>query len=167
MLVRASRYESFLSSAVLLERAAWHYRGHRFDRKFAFFIILSGIKYQTAGLEQHAVRCFRASKALYEDKKWVHIEDYVQAHLAKHLTQLGRFDEALSSYLHIVAAGRQSADRQGRFLREFMDLCVAQPAAVAALIEGQGEPIGRLLAQCGARRRASAHERRVHYALFD
>jgi hypothetical protein len=125
--VRASRDESDLSSAVLLEQAAWHFRGGNLHRKFAFHIIRAGIKYQNAGQEKHAVRCFTASKELYQGSRWVHIQDYVQAHLAKHLTQLGQYSMALTCYLDIVSAGRQSPERQERFIREFLDLCVARP----------------------------------------
>ena len=86
------------------------------------------------------MRCFTASKEVYQDSRWVHIQDYVQAHLAKHLTQLGRYSMALTCYLDIVSAGRQSPDRQGRFIREFLDLCVARPEGlleVAKALEGK------------------------------
>jgi len=137
VLVRASRDESFLSSAVLLEQAAWLFQSHAFNRKFAFHVILAGIKYQTAGLEQHAVRCFTAAEQVYANTGWVHIQDYVQAHLAKHTTALGDPASALSSYLMIVAAGRQSPERQARFLKEFISLCQAHPDALEQLICAQ------------------------------
>jgi len=137
VLVRASRDESFLSSAVLLEQAAWLFHTHAFNRKFAFHVILAGIKYQTAGLEQHAVRCFTAAKQVYASTGWVHIQDYVQAHLAKHTTALGDPTSALNSYLMIVAAGRQSPERQARFLKEFISLCQAHPDALEQLICAQ------------------------------
>jgi hypothetical protein len=139
VLVRASRDESALSSAILLEQAAWCFKAHRFDRKFAFHIILAGIKYQAGGLEQHAVRCFQESTALYEGKQWVHIQDYVYAHLAKHLGLLKDFPHALESYLKIVGTGRQSAERQQRFVREFTELCTNHPDALASVVEAQAE----------------------------
>ena len=78
VLVRASQDESHLSAAVLLEHAAWLYREHKFDRKFAFNIIFAGLKYHGAGLEQHAVRCFTVPRHIFHGTKWVHIQDYVQ-----------------------------------------------------------------------------------------
>ena len=111
----------------MLEQAAWHFRSDNLHRKFAFHIIRSGIKYHTAKQEQHAVRCFRASKEVYQDSRWVHIQDYVQAHLAKQLTQLGQYSMALECYLDIVSAGRQSPERQKRFFDDFLDLCVLRP----------------------------------------
>ena len=64
-------------------------------------------------------------------------QDYVQAHLAKHTTALGDPAAALNCYLQIVAAGRQSAERQNRFVKEFLELCLAHPDAVEQLICAQ------------------------------
>jgi len=146
VLVRASKDESNLSAAVLLEHAAWQFRRHGHERKFAFHVILAGIKFQSGGLERHAVRCFQEAATLYEldSTRWVHIQDYVHAHLAKHLNQLSSADHpaALESYLKIVGKGRQSAERQGRFVREFVDLCAAHPEALASVVRAQQDQAG-------------------------
>jgi trafficking protein particle complex subunit 8 len=127
VLVRASRDESYLSSAILLEQASWLFKANTLDRKFAFHVILSGIKFHSCQLEQHAVRCFSAARYLYEGTNWVHIQDYIQAHLAKNLTSEGNVEGALRCYLNIVSAGRQSSDRQARFITDFINTFMANP----------------------------------------
>mmetsp|Transcript_3605 Transcript_3605/g.4808 ORF Transcript_3605/g.4808 Transcript_3605/m.4808 type:complete len:1429 (+) Transcript_3605:67-4353(+) len=134
VLVRASRDESYLSSAVLLEQAAWFYKLHSLDRKFSFHIILSGMKFHSCHIEQHAVRCLTCAQYIYEGTSWLHIKDYLQAHLAKHLPSEGHINQALVNYLNIVGVGRQSAERQAKYIKDFIEIFEANPGS---LLQGE------------------------------
>jgi hypothetical protein len=127
-LLRAAPAEGGLCSALLLEQAAicFLHADPPLYRKYAFHLVLAGHHYHAVSQSMHAVRCYAAAIAVYKGHKWAHIEDHIHFTLARQLFALGNPSQAVKFFLQLIGTGRQSAQQQNTFLREFLYVVRAQ-----------------------------------------
>ena len=147
-LVWAATHETALCAAVLHQQAAFHFRSAGLRRKFALHAAMAGHRFHASNEELHAVHCYTAVLGLFQEQRrergdtapgdatggWAHIEDHIAYTLARQLYTLKRPEAALQFSLRLIASGRQSADRQNTFLREFLFICRTQPDAIRSAV---------------------------------
>jgi hypothetical protein len=121
-LLKAAPGENGLCAALLLEQAAMCYLHAEpsLYRKYAFHLVLAGHQYHSASQPWHAVRCYAAAMAVYKGHQWAHIEDHIHFTLSRHLFALEDTQGAINFFLRLIGTGRQSAQQQHTFLREFL-----------------------------------------------
>ena len=122
ILLRASTLESPLSAALLLERAAICDLQNlpSLFRKYAFHLVMAGLKYHSCNQDKHAVRCYATAVGVYQDQKWINIDDHINFILARQLYSLGDSTTAIKFFLKLISSGHQSHEQQSAYLREFL-----------------------------------------------
>lgn len=122
-LMRASYEESPLRAALLLEQAALCYlqASPPLLRKFAFYMVLAGHRYNHAGQRWHAVRAYAAVRAVYRARGWVLVEEHLHFALGRQVAHLGHLRTAVDYFVALLGAcAHQPAALQATYLREFL-----------------------------------------------
>ena len=107
LLIRGSRLNAGIISALLLERAAFCDLLNPVPkfRKFAFRLIIAGQMYQALDMMQYAVRCYVLARSVYDKSGWIHIEDHVNFTLAQQLCKMERVSDSVPFFLKLVCSG--------------------------------------------------------------
>ncbi|KAL1775313.1 trafficking protein particle complex subunit 8 isoform X2 [Sigmodon hispidus] len=123
LLIRLTSEDSDLRSALLLEQAAHCFINMKSPmvRKYAFHMILAGLRFSKAGQKKHALRCYCQAMQVYKGKGWSLAEDHINFTIGRQPYTLRQLDNAVSAFRHIlINESKQSAAQQGAFLREYL-----------------------------------------------
>ena len=116
--------ESDLKSALLLEQVAFCYinaRGFPKPRKFAFYMILAGYRYNKADQKHHLLRTYELAQQVFKNSTWSHAEDNINLTIAKHSHIVGKLDIATQSYLHLLTKNSMDkSNQQANFFQDFI-----------------------------------------------
>ncbi|CAM9772442.1 unnamed protein product [Chrysoparadoxa australica] len=144
-LVLASSHECYLSSAVCLEVASWHFLRADLRRKFCFHAVMAGHMYRAAAQPLHSVRCYTAAMGGYKPG-WGAVACHVESSLAHGLAQLSFPSKALLVFLQLLVHSGGSRARQScpedqlRFIRFIVRLCKTHPGQAALAAQEWGQP---------------------------
>ena len=122
-LMRASYEETPLRAALLLEQAALCYlqASPPLLRKFAFYMVLAGHRYNHAGQRWHAVRAYAAVLAIYRAHGWVLVEEHLHFALGRQVAHIGHLGHAVDYFVALLGScAHQPAALQATYVREFL-----------------------------------------------
>eukprot|EP01051_Picozoa_sp_SAG22_P012468 SAG22_NODE_1300_length_4809_cov_2.233970_1_plen_590_part_10 len=91
-------------------------------RKYAFYLVLAGYRYNLAQQRRHTVRCYSTALHLYQKNGWSHIEDHLNFALGRQHKSLQHYGESMQYLVDLLSECQQPADRQEAFLKEFMQV---------------------------------------------
>ncbi|GAB6022907.1 Trafficking protein particle complex 8 [Chamberlinius hualienensis] len=124
--VRLTSEESDLRSALLLEQAAYcHLNVSSVNvRKYAFYMILAGHRFNKAGQKKHALRCYQQSLQVYQGKQWMLAEDHINLTTGRLNYTLNQLENAIASFYKLLYDGSlQGVDQQMYYVREYLTIC--------------------------------------------
>ena len=116
--------ESDLKSALLLEQVAFCYinsRGFPKPRKFAFYMILAGYRYNKADQKHHLLRTYDLAHQVFKSSSWSYAEDNINLTIAKHSHLVGKLDVSTQSYLSLLSTNSMDkSTQQVNFFQDFI-----------------------------------------------
>ncbi|KAH9302441.1 hypothetical protein KI387_014024 [Taxus chinensis] len=121
---RISSEEPSLRAGVLLEQTAYCYLRAKptMLRKFGFYLVLAGNRYNICGQRKHAIRAYISVLSVFEGNGWKYIGDHVHFNLGRWYAVLGKSDLAIEHFMRLLACSHQPAVAQEAFLRDFLQI---------------------------------------------
>ncbi|KAJ3330649.1 Trafficking protein particle complex 8 [Blyttiomyces sp. JEL0837] len=121
LLMRMIGEDSHLRSALLLEQCAYSYAkmSPQRMRKFAFYIVLAGHRFNKCQMRHHAHRCYSLANKLYEGSSWTLVEDHIHFSLGRQAFHLGNLEDAYNYFMQLLHSSSQSGSQQSAYLKEF------------------------------------------------
>ena len=89
-------------------------------RKYAFYLVLAGYRYNLAQQRRHTVRCYATALHLYSSNGWSHVEDHLNFALGRQHKSLHLYSDAMGYLVDLLSGCQQPAERQEAFLKEFL-----------------------------------------------
>ncbi len=89
-------------------------------RKYAFYLVLAGFRYNLAQERRHTVRCYSTALHGYNDNGWSHIEDHLNFALGRQGKALEDFPSSMQYLMMLLRNCQQPAERQEFFVKEFV-----------------------------------------------
>ncbi|KAH7426816.1 hypothetical protein KP509_10G018000 [Ceratopteris richardii] len=119
---RAGAEEPHLRAGVFLEQAAYCFLRATppMMRKYGFFLVLAGNRYNVCGQKKHALRAYLSVLHVFEGQGWNYISDHVIYHLGRLSANLGNSAAAVEHFRKLIACSHQSPVNQEAYLREFL-----------------------------------------------
>ncbi|KAG2449122.1 hypothetical protein HYH02_005870 [Chlamydomonas schloesseri] len=123
-LMRAQSEEENARAGLLLEQSAYCmlYLRPPLVRKFAFQMVLAGIRYICCGQKRIAIHAYRQVLALYLGRRWRYIEEHLHAVLGAQCVEYGDKDRALWHYCALLDCGHRPAAQQQNNVGQFLNL---------------------------------------------
>lgn len=123
ILMKAHFQENDIRAALLLDRAAHLLlQGAKAQlRKFAFHMVLAGLRYNKAGAQELAARAYSLALEVYDKRQWEIIEEHVHESLGKIYRNLG---DNLSASIHfgaILACSNIPAQQQHSHIMQYAE----------------------------------------------
>ncbi|KAL3147776.1 hypothetical protein ABBQ32_002510 [Trebouxia sp. C0010 RCD-2024] len=103
-------------------------------RKFAFTMVLAGLKYLSFHQRPLTIRCYLQALSVYRGHSWRFIEEHIHDTLGRSYRELGDLHSAVHHFMCILPCPQATTALQGRYLQQFLD-AVHQAGAV------QGQPL--------------------------
>lgn len=96
--------EGDIRSGLFLEQAAQCYlaQPQPFIRKYAFFMSLSGHRFNQVGQKKHALRVYKQALDIYENRQWFRAQDHIHFVMSRLNFNLKDMSEALNHILEIL-----------------------------------------------------------------
>lgn len=89
-------------------------------RKYAFYLVLAGFRYNLAQERRHTVRCYSTALHGYNDNGWSHIEDHLNFALGRQGKALEDYTSSTQYLMMLLRNCQQPAERQEFFVKEFV-----------------------------------------------
>ncbi|PNW88325.1 hypothetical protein CHLRE_01g024400v5 [Chlamydomonas reinhardtii] len=123
-LMRAQSEEENARAGLLLEQSAYCmlYIRPPLVRKFAFQMVLAGIRYICCGQKRIAIHAYRQVLAQYLGRRWKYIEEHLHAVLGAQCVEYGDKDRALWHYCALLDCGHRPAAQQQHNVGQFLNL---------------------------------------------
>ncbi|MEW5318844.1 MAG: hypothetical protein WDW38_010029, partial [Sanguina aurantia] len=124
VLMRAHFDEENARAALLLEQAAYAllYLRPPSTRKFAFQMVLSGLRYHSCGQKRLAIHAYRQVMGVYHGKQWRAIEEHLNDVLGKQSKECGDSEKAVSHFMNLLGGcSARPASVQTHYLTQFLD----------------------------------------------
>ncbi|GLC57223.1 hypothetical protein PLESTB_001201000 [Pleodorina starrii] len=123
-LMRAQSEEENARAGLLLEQSAYSmlYARPPLMRKFAFQMVLAGIRYICCGQKRIAIHAYRQVLALYLGKKWRYIEEHLHAVLGAQCVEYGDKERALWHFCSLLDCGHRPPAQQANNVAQFLNL---------------------------------------------
>ncbi|KXZ49490.1 hypothetical protein GPECTOR_21g716 [Gonium pectorale] len=123
-LMRAQSEEENARAGLLLEQSAYAMLFARppLVRKFAFQMVLAGIRYICCGQKRIAIHAYRQVLSLYLGRKWKHIEEHLHAVLGAQCVEYGDKERALWHYCALLDCGHRPPAQQANNVTQFLNL---------------------------------------------
>lgn len=121
-LVRMTDEKDDLRSALLLEQAAHCYlkMPNPQPKKFAFQLVLAGLRFSKCGQKLHAIRCYEMASQMYIDKGWQLIDDHLDYAVGRLYSSIKDYDHAKNYFRKLLIKKSSLTEVQQIFvLREF------------------------------------------------
>ncbi|GAX80359.1 hypothetical protein CEUSTIGMA_g7798.t1 [Chlamydomonas eustigma] len=130
-LMRAHFEEENGRAALLLEQAAYSllYMTLPFKRKFAFQLVLAGLRYHSCGQKSLALQAYRQVQSVYRGKCWRSIEEHLDDILGKQFREAREGARALPHLMALLdsqgGSGSRPVSTQQLYLDQFMEVARA------------------------------------------
>ncbi|GIM00051.1 hypothetical protein Vretimale_5119 [Volvox reticuliferus] len=123
-LMRAQSEEENARAGLLLEQSAYSmlYVRPPLVRKFAFQMVLAGIRYICCGQKRIAIHAYRQVLALYLGKKWKYIEEHLHAVLGAQCVEYGDKERALWHFCALLDCAHRPSAQQHNNVTQFLNL---------------------------------------------
>ena len=129
VLMRASDHETDndCRAAIMLELAGFCFlqMTPSQPRKYAFYLVLAGFRYNLAQQRRHTVRCYSTALHMYNEKGWAYVEDHLNFALGRQSNALKEFSLSMQYLMMLLRDCKQPAGRQEFFLKELVQVAVA------------------------------------------
>ena len=126
VLLKASDHETDndCRAAIMLELAGYCYlqMSPSQYRKYAFYLVLAGFRYNLAQERRHTVRCYSTALHGYNNNGWSHIEDHLNFALGRQGKALEDFPSSMQYLMMLLRNCQQPAERQEFFVKEFVSV---------------------------------------------
>ncbi|KAL6758247.1 ER-golgi trafficking TRAPP I complex 85 kDa subunit-domain-containing protein [Haematococcus lacustris] len=173
ILMRAHFEEENARAALLLEQSAYCllYPLLPSQRKFAFQMVLAGLRYHAAGQKRLAIQAYRQVLGSYQGRRWRAIEEHLNDILGKQSRESGEDGQAALHFLALLqdcSAGRPAAT-QAHYLSQFLEAArkvaakevppgtpFAVPGLQLPLVNGQEASV--VFSDSGCAGNAAAHQ---------
>lgn len=133
IVMKAHFGEEDLRAALLIERAAFlllRVRPARI-RKFAFHLVLAGLRYSKGGARELAARAYSLAIEVYQGHNWEVVEEHVREALGKGCMEMGDAAEAVQHFAATLLCSQIPAGLQSFHMTQFAE---ALQAATAQLV---------------------------------
>ncbi|KAK9825400.1 hypothetical protein WJX81_000447 [Elliptochloris bilobata] len=130
-LMKAHFPEEGLRAALLLEQAALCLLrvAPPALRKFAFHMVLAGLRYSSCGQSALGARAYRQVLGLYAGRQWAFIEEHLHSVLGARRKEAGDAAGALEHFAAMLVCPQSPRAWQATYLRQFLDTVAAAAAA--------------------------------------
>ncbi|GIL54165.1 hypothetical protein Vafri_9740 [Volvox africanus] len=123
-LMRAQSEEENARAGLLLEQSAYSMLSVHppLVRKFAFQMVLAGIRYICCGQKRIAIHAYRQVLELYLGKKWKYIEEHLHAVLGVQCVEYGDNERALWHFCSLLDCAHRPTAQQHNNVGQFLTL---------------------------------------------
>ncbi|KAG2489318.1 hypothetical protein HYH03_012150 [Edaphochlamys debaryana] len=137
-LMRAQSEEENARAGLLLEQSAYAmlYARPPLVRKFAFQMVLAGIRYICCGQKRIAIHAYRQVMSLYLGRRWKHIEEHLHAVLGAQCVEYGDKDRALWHFCALLDCAHRPPQQQAGNVAQFLNLLAGVRDQAAITHEG-------------------------------
>ena len=109
--------ENDIRSALFLEQAAQCYlaQPQPLIRKYAFFMSLSGHRFNQVGQKKHALRVYKHALDIYENRLWYRVQDHIHFVMSRLHFNLKDMHQALFHILEILVKKTKSKNKKQEY----------------------------------------------------
>eukprot|EP00877_Chromochloris_zofingiensis_P003658 jgi/Chrzof1/13293/Cz07g27240.t1 len=121
-LMRAHFDEENARAALLLEQAAYALLRVQLPatRKFAFHIVLAGLRYHSCKQKRLAIHCYLQVIDIYQPQSWRYIEEHLHDILGKQCAEYGDTEGALRHCTALLDCAHRPASAQQHYVDQFL-----------------------------------------------
>lgn len=123
LLMRAHFEEENARAALLLEQAAHALLRVQPPsiRKFAFHMVLAGLRFHSCGQKQLAINAYRQVTGIYHHHEWRFIEEHLNDLLGKQLREGADYQGAMTHFMHLLECLHRPPATQQHYLTQFLE----------------------------------------------
>lgn len=123
ILMKSHFQENDIRAALLLDRAAHLLlQGTKAQvRKFAFHMVLAGLRYNKAGAQELAARAYSLALEVYDKREWEIIEEHVHESLGKIYRDIGDISSASKHFGAILACASIPPQQQQTHITQYAE----------------------------------------------
>jgi len=124
ILMKSHFQENDIRAALLLDRAAHLLlQGTKAQlRKFAFHMVLAGLRYNKAGAQELAARAYSLALEVYDKRQWEIIEEHVHESLGKIYRDIGDISSASTHFGAILACASIPPQQQHTHITQYAEI---------------------------------------------
>ncbi|DBA74127.1 hypothetical protein WJX77_012500 [Trebouxia sp. C0004] len=90
-------------------------------RKFAFTMVLAGLKYFQHAQRSLGIRCYLQALSVYRGRSWQFIEEHIHDNLGRTFKEMGDLQSAVHHFMAVLPCPQATTALQGRYLQQFLD----------------------------------------------